>query len=232
MTVDQERKRKAFMVAGLLLIGSLQYFAAEYIAAQAWSTVPYSWSRNDISDLGVPECSLAGENGLNRTICSPLYWVMNAGFLIQAVIVGVSLFVIWNDIPKKIRKSIGILSALYIVGISMVALFPGTIAEEFGGDRVRAIMHTAGAVLAIIGGNLLAVFSGYSFRRKHKGYGTISMLLGTTGIAASIFLVFGQNFGLGPGGIERVAVNTIVFWLIFTGGWLLMQRPKNTNRQN
>lgn len=218
------KERRRCVKAGILLIGTVQYFIAEWITAKAWVVVPYSWQNNDISDLGVPECYFAGENGLDRTICSPLHNVMNISFLLQALLVLVSTILIWNYISAKKRTWISILILMFVAGLSLVALFPGSMSEALGGDNTRALLHTIGAVSAIIGGNLVSITVGSDVLWKYKSYGFISMLLGVIGLTAGILLVTGFHFGLGSGGIERVAVNAIMIWFIISGMMLLHRK--------
>lgn len=211
------QKKRRFLAAGILLISTVQYFIAEWITAMAWKVVPYSWSNNDISDLGVPECYRAGENGLDRTICSPLYSVMNSSFLLQSLIVLISFILISRYISLKKRILISFFVSMFVVGLSLVALFPASMSEALGGDAVRSLWHTVGAVLAITGGNLLSISIGVQVFKKHKKYGVFSMFLGTVGLIAGVFLLSGIHFGLGSGGIERVSVNAILVWFVITG---------------
>ena len=54
--------------AVVLLLNAVQWVVSEAVAAAAWTSPPYSYATNYISDLGVPEC---GTHYQGRTICSP-----------------------------------------------------------------------------------------------------------------------------------------------------------------
>lgn len=193
----------------------------EYITARSWSAAPYSYAQNDISDLGVPECYLGGTGDIERTICSPLHALMNTSFVLQAVLVSVALIMVRPALPRSRRKAVTLLAGMFIVGIALVGLFPGSLGAALGGSVLRGVLHTAGAILAIVGGNVLALYIGAARLREARLYGALSMFCGAVGLVGMVLLGSGVHLGLGPGGMERVAVNPIVVWFIVTGVALL-----------
>lgn len=202
---------------GIALVATLQYLLAETVTAMAWPS-GYSYADNFISDLGVPECLV-----LDRVVCSPQWLVMDAAFVVQGLIAIVAIVSLSWLLPRGWRIASVALGVAHAVGIAMVGVFPGSVAEEIGGDPVRMQLHGIGALLAIVGGNLWALVSGLALARAWRGWGLTSIGLGALGIAAAVAAGW-TDLGLGPGGIERVAVYPIIAWLILTGFAVLVAR--------
>ena len=143
--------------AGVALMASGGiYFAAEFIAAAAWTDPPYSYTYHFISDLGVHGPSTA----FGQFIYSPLAWVMNAGFFLfgLAVLAGVLLL---RGLPSGRRLALVATAAVLAVGSILVALFPGS-GEAF--DDGTAAYHGLGAFAAFGAGNVLAILLGRAYR--------------------------------------------------------------------
>src|SRR6266545_4266427 len=65
------------------VFGTLQFFVCHLIVQFAWQP-PYSWSRNNVSDLGNVYCGPWGDNA--RYVCSPLHNLMNASFIVHGIL--------------------------------------------------------------------------------------------------------------------------------------------------
>lgn len=214
MNIPLFLKQHRLKIGGIAGILGIQYFLAEFIAASAWAT-SYSWSRNYISDLGVPECLNTGQ--LDRIVCSPLHDVMNAGFILQAVIVATATACFIHLLSKRWRYPIAVIATIYCIGLLLVGLFPGSVAENLGGDSTRMMFHGIGALMAILGGNILVIMTALSVRTIFPDYAIISLLLGIIGLTASLLFAAQIDFGFGIGTIERIAVDPIVVWTMLTG---------------
>jgi len=167
-TVPQSRAARAALIAS----GGI-YFAAEFIAAAAWTDPPYSYTYHFISDLGVHGPSTA----FGQFIHSPLAWVMNTGFFLfgLAVLAGV----LWlRGLPTRRRWALVTTAALLAVGSILVALFPGS-GEAF--DDGTAAYHGLGAFTAFIAGNVLVILLG----RAHRLLG-VSRRLGRALVALGV----------------------------------------------
>ena len=99
----------------------------------------------------------------------------------------------------------------------MVGLFPGSVAENLGGDSARMMLHGIGALLAIVGGNVLVLVTALSARKKFPNYALVSFLLGIVGAMAALLFAMQIDLGLGIGTMERIAVNPVALWIILTG---------------
>ena len=73
----------------------VQFFVAEQIARLGW-TLPYSFARNYISDLGATVCT--------SLVCSPRHALMNASFVLQGLLIAGGR---WRAgvVPQRLRAS-------------------------------------------------------------------------------------------------------------------------------
>src|SRR5680860_1295254 len=211
-----DRRTLATQRAGAIAyLVSVEYFAGELVAAAAWSTPPYSWTANYISDLGLTMCS--------QTLCSPRHAVMNGGlFVLGMVVILGSLLLRDRLFVGRLGRSALLLMLLSGVGDVMLALFPGTVETDANGAD---LMHVMGAVFAIVGGNTGILLCGVALALAHRdrvlaGYSLIS---GATGLVALALFANEIDLGLGIGGIERVAANPVVIWMVVAGAYTLTQ---------
>lgn len=70
--------------AAAWVLGTIQFFICHLIVEFAWPT-PYSWSLNNVSDLGNVYCQPWGDNA--RYVCSPLHSLMNVSFVIHGMLI-------------------------------------------------------------------------------------------------------------------------------------------------
>jgi hypothetical membrane protein len=69
-----------YAALAMLTAGSA-YLLLEFIVARAWISPSYDWANNFVPDLG----NSAHGFYINRPVYSPLYWLMNAGFIFQGI---------------------------------------------------------------------------------------------------------------------------------------------------
>ncbi|WP_175414051.1 DUF998 domain-containing protein [Agrococcus sp. SGAir0287] len=204
---------------GIALVATTQYLVAEQVVAAAWAPAPYSFGDNYISDLGVPECLVLAD----RVVCSPQWLLMDAAFVLQGLLVVVATWQLAWLLPRVWRWIATALGVVHGVGMLLVGLFPGSIAEDLGGDATRAALHGIGATLAIAGGIVWMLVAGIGLLvRRWRGVGVLSLVLAGVGAVGLVGLALlpstpGADLGLGVGGIERLAVYPIIAWLILMG---------------
>ena len=196
----------------LLASGGI-FFAAEFIAAAAWTNPPYSYTYHFISDLGVHGPS----TGFGQYMYSPLAWVMNAGF----ILFGIAAFagvVLLKGLPGRRRWTAIVLAALLAVGVTLVGLFPGS------GEAIEngtAAYHGLGAFAAFICGNLLVIRLGraYQFLGVPPGLGRALVVLGILGFVSLAAFMADLSSGAGVliGLFERGAVYSVTIGLISVG---------------
>jgi hypothetical membrane protein len=191
---------------GAVWIGCLQFFVAEAIAAAGFAG-SYSFRRNYISDLGALGCG-AG--------CSPLHALMNASFVLQGVLIVVGALVVWPLFPQGTlsRLALGLIAASGL-GVALVGLAPEdfALAWHYLGAAENLLFCNAGA--ALLGVALLRE------GRAPRAVGLLSVAFGVIGLAGLAGLAFGYDFGLGSGGVERVAAYPFPLWIAGMGAWII-----------
>ena len=129
-------------VAGIvLLIGSLYYLIAEAISATFFNASIFNtYVFHTISELGIP-------NGN-----SPLFWLMNSAFILIGLALLFAVFYNFRDCIVKNNVVIYVFTAITSLGVIIVGLV-------HGGNPLTLGYHAMGAVMAILGGNILLVMS-------------------------------------------------------------------------
>jgi len=192
------------------------YFAAEFIAAAAWTDPPYSYTHHFISDLGVHGPS----TGFGQYMHSPLAWVMNAGFILFGI-TAFSGVAMTKGLPGGRRWAAIVLAALLAAGVALVGTFPGS------GEALEdgtAVYHGLGAFAAFVGGNALLILLGRSYRSigVSRGRGRALVVLGALGFVSLVafMAVLSSEGGVLIGLVERGVVYPIVIGLIGVGAAL------------
>ncbi|MFS0704046.1 DUF998 domain-containing protein [Cellulomonas sp. 179-A 9B4 NHS] len=204
--------RRRHVVGGLLLLATVQVLVVEEVVAAAWDVVPYSRARHYVSDLGLSECAeLTG-----RTVCSPLHAVMNAGFVVHALLVVAAVVLLRDLVPGGARRWVVGAVLAHAVGVAWVGLVPGSLTEPVGGVP-RYVVHNVGSVLAVVGGNLAALVAGAALLRRHRAWAVTSLVLGGAGAVATVLDAVGVELGRGPGAGQRATMYPAVVWLVGTG---------------
>lgn len=192
------------------IVGAAQFFVIHGIVESAWAK-PYSWARNNISDLGNVHCAMQAEPE-PRYVCSPAHEMMNASFVVLGIllVVGAVLGHTWS------RGITGTVSRLLIAsagaGFVLVGLAPADVDEN---------QHFIGALLVMGVGNLGLLVAGFALARWIRGpLRRLTSPLGITAIAAFALFLSHHYLGLGMGGMERVAAFPLLVWtlLIATHG--------------
>jgi hypothetical membrane protein len=201
-----------------LIAAGLVFFVAEAVTAAAWSTPPYSYAANHISDLGATVC---GPHNV-RQVCSPLHGVMNAAFILEGVLFlfgALALTAAQRSAPAIPYLA---LVALHAVGGTLVGLVPETVPPPLGS------LHALGALLAIVAGNLAILVGGNTLLRPQlpAWLPPTSLGLGALGLVSFVlFVVVGRlrpEVALSIGGlIERLSAYPINGWELLVGGTLL-----------
>ncbi|MEU5535792.1 DUF998 domain-containing protein [Streptomyces sp. NPDC020362] len=188
--------------------GVVQFFVVHGIVESAWVR-PYSWARNNISDLGNAHCAMQSEPE-PRYICSPEHGLMNASFIALGMflVVGVVLTgPLWRTSATGIAARW--LLACAGVGFAVAGLAPADIHEN---------RHVLGALLIMAMGNIGLLLAGVGLARDVRGpLRRATSLLGVTAIAAFGLLLSHRYLGLGMGGMERVAVFPLLAWALSAG---------------
>ena len=184
-------------VGALLWIASaLAYFLAEAVAAAA---VPgYDYVVDYISALGIPGAS-------------PHATVMNAAFLLQGFCFPAGAVLLARGSRARNALPFLVFAVLNGVGNVLVGVVHGGMGSRW---------HLAGAVLAIVGGNLAVLAGAWLFRHAGRSavYVAASAVLGGMGLfCATALAVEATPIGLW----ERGSVYPIFMWQALSAVWLV-----------
>ena len=127
-------------VAGIvLIIGSLYYIIAEAVSATFFkASLANAYIFHTISELGIP-------NGN-----SPLFWLMNSAFILIGLTLIFGYFYKFKDYIVKRKIICSVFSVITALGVIIVGLI-------HGGNPLTSGYHTLGAIMAILGGNLVLI---------------------------------------------------------------------------
>ena len=190
-------------VAGIvLLIGSLYYLIAEAISATFFNASIFNtYVFHTISELGIP-------NGN-----SPLFWLMNSAFILIGLVLFFAVFYKFKDFIVKNNIIISIFTFITSIGVIIVGLI-------HGGNPLTLGYHAMGAVMAILGGNILLVLISRSMEDFGK-YQQATLILGIIGLAAFWIMFFSMGSIYMPV-YERLSVYPLIVWSFLTGIFLLL----------
>ncbi|WP_219470177.1 DUF998 domain-containing protein [Nonomuraea rhizosphaerae] len=190
-------------VAGAAWLACAQIFVVEAVAGARWAGSEPVMERY-LSDLGNTACG--------PRICSPAHTLMNLSFAALGLLLIAGLLA---GAPGRGGRAGRTMVALGGLGWIMVGLGP---------ENKNMPLHLAGAVLVFLCGNLGMIVYGLSLRAQDPRRAAWSLLTGAVGAAATGLFLGGQFFGLGLGGMERLAVYPIAVWAAALGAADLMPR--------
>ncbi|MFF9592560.1 DUF998 domain-containing protein [Streptomyces sp. NPDC014646] len=184
----------------------VQFFVIHGIAESAWAR-PYSWARNNISDLGNAHCALQSDPE-PRYICSPEHGLMNVSFVVLGVLLVVGAALTGGVLWRRSRAAVvtRLLVASAGMGFMLAGLAPADVNEN---------QHVLGALFIMAAGNIGLVVAGFGLAEQVPAplrWGT--SLLGVTAITAFGLFLSHHYLGLGMGGMERVAAFPLLFWAL------------------
>ena len=214
-----ERTRER-LAAGLWLAAALFYVGSELAAATAFSP-RYSYARNYISDLGV---TVGGTIFEGRPICSPLHGLMNADFIVQALLFPGAALAISRSIPSPGRFAFVAVAALNGLGNGLIGTFPEIMPGRLG---ATLSCHVVGALLAIVCGNGAALMSASLFGnlelpRIHR---RASLVLPIAAFVSLAMLIGARSSGTRnavPDAVwDRISVYAITAWEVLSATCLM-----------
>lgn len=189
-------------VAGIVfIIGSLYYLIAEAISATFFNApLINTYLFHTISELGIPNAN------------SPLFWLMNSAFILIGLTLLFGNFYKFKDYIIKNKSVFYIFTLITSVGVIIVGFI-------HGGNPLTSGYHTLGAVMAILGGNILLVLIS-RFMNEFESYQKITLILGVIGIIVFWIMCFIMENIYMPV-FERLSVYTLIVWSFITGVYLV-----------
>ncbi len=188
-------------IAGLVFIfGSFYYIIGEFISAIFFKASLFNtYIFHTISELGIP--------GIN----SPLFWLMNSAFIIIGLTLIFGNLYKFKDYIMKNKIIFYILTFITSIGVIIVALI-------HGGNPLTANYHSLGAVMAILGGNILLLIISKSLN-EFNSYAKITLILGLIGLIIFWIMFFNMDSIFMPV-FERLSVYTLIIWSLLTGFYI------------
>ena len=181
----------------VFITGSLYYLLAEFICALFFNdSLVNTYLYHTISELGIPNVN------------SPLSILMNSAFIFigLALILG-SIYELKNHIIKN-NRLFYLLTLVTAIGVIIVGLI-------HGGNPLTSGYHTTGAVMAILGGNILLVVISRSTSESGE-YEKATLMFAAIGLIAFWVMFFNINNIYMPV-FERLSVYTLIIWCFLTG---------------
>lgn len=192
---------KSKVAGGVLIVASLYYILAEAVCATFFNDFIFNtYIFHTISELGIPNAN------------SPLFWLMNYAFILIGLALIFSCFYNFKDFIVKKRIVFYIFTLVTGLGVIIVGLI-------HGGNPLTSGYHTLGAVMAILGGNILLVVISRSMD-NFLNYQKISLVLGIIGLIVFWVMFFNIRSIYMPV-FERLSVYTLIVWCFLTGLFLL-----------
>ena len=193
---------KKSKIAGIVfIIGSLYYVVAEAITAFAFNdSLVNTYLFHTISELGIPN------------INSPLFFLMNSAFVIIGLCLLFGNLYKFKDFITKNKTVFYILTLITSIGVIIVALI-------HAGNPLTDGYHSLGAVMAILGGNILLIIISRSMD-KFENYQKITLILGIVGLIVFWIMFFSMESVYMPV-YERLSVYTLIIWNFMSGVYLL-----------
>jgi len=191
-----------------LWMASVLYFLDQIFVGWVWHP-PYSFVSNTISDLGNTRCGQYG----GSYVCSPRNLWMNVGFVGLGLVMSSGALLLHQEFTERERRERrasfwGFLClGLGGLGVILVGVRP---------ENTVRILHLTGAGLAIGIGNLGILLVGFAVRLpvRLRGY---SIFFSLVSLVALLLFAFQRYFGLGAGGMERLAAYPETIWMIRFG---------------
>ncbi len=191
-------------IAGIVFIfGSLYYLLAEAISAFSFNDLlTNTYLFHTISELGIPN------------INSPLAFLMNSAFVIIGLTFLFGNFYKFKELIIKNKVIFYILTVVAAIGVIIVAMI-------HAGNPVTDGYHSLGAIMAILGGNLLLIIISRSMD-KFENYQKVTLALGIIGLIAFWIMFFNMGSLYMPI-FERLSVYTLIIWSFISGVYLLKE---------
>ena len=196
----------------LIAVLSAWYFLAQVVVG--WVFRPdYSFAQNTISDLGNTACGIYGKS----QVCSPRYVVMDASFAVLGIAMMVGSVLIYREFTNSAfrERVAGRFGFFFLAVAGLGAILVGGFPENTNGH-----MHIAGASLAIVGGDVVMLVLGFALISIPEGLRHFMLYAASVSLVAALAFRFHHYFGLGPGGMERIAQYPESVWLIMLGLYL------------
>jgi len=190
--------RTAIVAGGVCWVAKLEFFVAEFIAQAAWPG--YSMRDDTISLLGAQ--------------LSPRHTVMNGGLILAGILTMAGAMLTRKAWPEGLLTALGI-------GLVIVA-GAGTVGVGLWPVDGNSTLHVASTLLTFFPGGIGVILLGAATMPRHPLFGIVTVAFGAASLGALILFGSDIYFGLGRGGMERVAGYASTLWYVVAGAFLLL----------
>ncbi|WHT21816.1 DUF998 domain-containing protein [Crossiella sp. CA-258035] len=204
----------AVLGALLWICSALLCVGGQLITAAAWEP-PYSWYQDLVGHLGNTGCGLFIEpHGGPQFVCSPLHLLMNTTLVLAGLcLIGGTLLLrgLWP------HGWTGSASFALMLATGALEALTGLVPEN-----INRTGHALAALNLPVGGIAIFLVS-LAVVDRSRWIGVFGCLVGGLAVTASMLFTAGQysaqvlHFGLGPGGMERLAGYPFQLWLLVIG---------------
>ena len=195
-------------VGGLAWFLTVLYFASQPVVISAWRG-SHDLARNTISDLGVTECGRFSHlDGENVWICSPRHNLMNATFIAVGLLIVMGCLLLMPRWHRS-RAMTAATWSLVLTGVGAVLIGVAPANENLS-------LHGIGVVLQVPG-SFAPLLAGIGLSRRDRSLAAFSFVTGAVGTIATVLFLLGVHLGLGVGGMEHLAFDPLIIWLVVVG---------------
>jgi hypothetical membrane protein len=203
-------------------MASVLYFIDQIFVGWVWRP-PYSLITNTISDLGNTACGRYD----GRYVCSPRNLWMNGGFVgLGLIMITGALLLHQEFIDRERRERLASFFGFSCLGLGGL----GSILVGVSPENTSPTLHITGAAFALGVGTLgILLFAlGVRLPVRYRGY---SILLSSLSLLALVLFACHRDFGLGAGGMERIAAYPETIWMIWFGVYISRDHYLKGRRQ-
>ncbi len=214
-------RQRPWIGRGMYLLAA-GWFLTQVAVAWVWHHPTYSLVRNTISDLGNTACHAPAY----PLVCSPRHWWMNAAFwALGAFMIAGSLLVRTefteraHPDPLERRGALAGFACLAVAGIGsvVVGVFP---------ENGVHLAHVLGAAAAIGLANVGIFLLGLCLCGLPEALRRYMLVFSCLSLTALVCFAGHRYFGIGPGGMERVAAYPEILWLVIFGIYVAMRHRR------
>ncbi|GIJ79483.1 hypothetical membrane protein [Micromonospora phaseoli] len=195
-----------------LLLAAPLFVAGNAVTALGWRQPPFSWRTHNISDLGNVTCGM-WDTSRPRPVCSPWHPLMNGTMIATGLLIVVGLLLTWTALGRGAAVRAAQLAALAgASGYVLAGVYPADVDEN---------RHFLAALLVFGAGNIALLLSALPRRSAVLGpVRWLGLVLGLTGVLATLLFFAQVDLGFGVGGMERVVVAPFLLWTVVLGSQL------------
>lgn len=193
-----------------LTIAALASWSIEWVAA-AFSTVPYSFLDQTVSDLGATTCGPLDYVDPPVEVCSPAYAWVNGVWIVGGLTIAVTVLLLRDRLTRDRRRT-GMSAAFVLAAAGVLQAAVGFVPLD-----VNLALHTIVALVGFLAQNAGLVLAGIALAGRRRVLSLAATVGGVIGLVAPLLLLAPSAWNLPIGLVERVALYPFLMWLAAAG---------------